>query len=640
MVRRLAPPAGRGTRRYRSRRMRRIVASSFGLGLIPRRLRGSDSGAGHLRSGPRRRHRGRPAGARRPVVGWALVVAVRGHRASHLWSSAPFAADHADPGWVCIDETAGTLVALIGLAGLAVAGGPGGRPRSPTSSRCCPAYAAAERLPGAVGITADDVVAGLYGLAVGWALTALPDHEGPSGDPAPPHRRAVRRRRRRPHRLHRSHHRDHPRRQGHARLGDLRRTPRGRGGPRHRPRWLSAVDGDGHAGTTRGMVVGYGVLVARSVGAATATALGSFPMLVAPSRCSGLGRAPTTWPAMPPPTCIPPHRRGAAIAFVVWAGTIGSVFGPSLLAPAEDIGRALDIEPLAGGYLLAASGLAALALAVIAALLRPDPLEFADRGDRASSPRAACRSRRRYAPRSIGLAVGQVVMVLIMVMTPDPRPPPRPLAGRGRGDHLGSHPGDVCGLSGHRNGRRPRRPPPGDPRRTGRAGGPAVLAAIADDASTGILTVALFLLGLGWNFSFVAGSALLTEGAAAESGSVSRGSATPWCGPPARSPAWVPDCCSPRAPMRCCAWSAVPHHPPGGGRHPAPHLGSARGVDHSAEASHLDLSRRDALPSGDSSHATNAPAAGEASLTRITWYGLLSSGSGVRSATTSPPMRC
>jgi phosphatidylglycerophosphatase A len=32
-----------------------------------------------------------------------------------------------------------------------------------------PGVRRAERLPGAVGVTADDAVAGLYGLAVGWA---------------------------------------------------------------------------------------------------------------------------------------------------------------------------------------------------------------------------------------------------------------------------------------------------------------------------------------------------------------------------------------------------------------------------------------------------------------------------------------
>jgi MFS family permease len=40
------------------------------------------------------------------------------------------------------------------------------------------------------------------------------------------------------------------------------------------------------------------------------------------------------------------------------------------------------------------------------------------------------------------------------------------------------------------------------------------MGAVADEHATGLLTAALFLLGLGWNFSFVAGSALLTEGAA------------------------------------------------------------------------------------------------------------------------------
>jgi phosphatidylglycerophosphatase A len=35
-----------------------------------------------------------------------------------------------------------------------------------------PGVAAAERLPGSFGVTADDVVAGLYGLAAGWLVAA------------------------------------------------------------------------------------------------------------------------------------------------------------------------------------------------------------------------------------------------------------------------------------------------------------------------------------------------------------------------------------------------------------------------------------------------------------------------------------
>lgn len=145
--------------------MRRVVASSFGLGLIPRRLWKSDSGAGTF---------GAALGAAvglplmgRPLLGIAAALTATG---LSLWAAAPFATG--DPGWVAIDEVAGTLVALVGLSGfpwlvaLVVA-------RAADITKALPGVAAAERLPGALGVTADDVVAGLYGLAVGWLLTGL-----------------------------------------------------------------------------------------------------------------------------------------------------------------------------------------------------------------------------------------------------------------------------------------------------------------------------------------------------------------------------------------------------------------------------------------------------------------------------------
>ena len=89
-----------------------------------------------------------------------------------LWASAPFAVDGADPAWVAIDEVAGTLVAMIGLSGwpfvaaVIVA-------RLLDIFKVAPGIREAESLHGAVGVTMDDVVAGLYGLGVGWLLTAL-----------------------------------------------------------------------------------------------------------------------------------------------------------------------------------------------------------------------------------------------------------------------------------------------------------------------------------------------------------------------------------------------------------------------------------------------------------------------------------
>ena len=144
--------------------MRRLVASSFGLGLIPRRLWGSDDGAGTF---------GAAVGA---AIGWALLAApwwldlIAAVVAIVLsaWAAAPFA--EGDPGWVCVDETAGTLIAVIGLGGwpwlLAVLVA-----RAADIVKVLPGVRRAEELPGAVGVTADDAAAGLYGLAVGWAAT-------------------------------------------------------------------------------------------------------------------------------------------------------------------------------------------------------------------------------------------------------------------------------------------------------------------------------------------------------------------------------------------------------------------------------------------------------------------------------------
>jgi phosphatidylglycerophosphatase A len=150
--------------------MRRAVASSGYLGLIPRRLWGTDAGAGTF------------GAALAAVMGVAMILVSAPWWASlglaaavaglSLWSAAPFTASGEDPGWVCIDETAGTLLALVGLSGwpwlvaLVVA-------RAADIFKVLPGVRPAEGLPGAWGVTADDVIAGLYGLAAGWGLAAI-----------------------------------------------------------------------------------------------------------------------------------------------------------------------------------------------------------------------------------------------------------------------------------------------------------------------------------------------------------------------------------------------------------------------------------------------------------------------------------
>ena len=148
--------------------MRRFVAAGFGSGFIPRRLWNSDNGAGTF---------GAAVAAVIGLVLWAApwwvdLAAALAAIGLSLWAAAPFAENHSDPNWVVIDEVAGTLVALVGLTGipwlvaLVIA-------RLGDIFKVLPGVPQAERLPGAVGVTADDVAAGLYGLAVGWILTGL-----------------------------------------------------------------------------------------------------------------------------------------------------------------------------------------------------------------------------------------------------------------------------------------------------------------------------------------------------------------------------------------------------------------------------------------------------------------------------------
>lgn len=145
---------------------RRVVASWFGSGLLLRRLRGSDAGSGTLASAV--------------ALGVALLLAPAGWEwqlaaalvvtAASIWAARPFS--DGDPGWVVIDEAAGLFVATVGL---------GGWPavvafvvfRVADITKRVPPVAAAERLPGVWGLTADDVAAGTWGLAAGWVARAL-----------------------------------------------------------------------------------------------------------------------------------------------------------------------------------------------------------------------------------------------------------------------------------------------------------------------------------------------------------------------------------------------------------------------------------------------------------------------------------
>jgi phosphatidylglycerophosphatase A len=154
--------------------MHRLIASCFGTGLILRRVRGSDMGSGTFGS-----VFALGIALLLGEIGWpaqaaaAVVVTV-----ASVWASSPFANDPAhdggkegDPGWVVVDEAAGTFVATIGLGVPAALVAWAVFRVADIFKRAFPGVAAAEGLGGGVGITADDLVAGLYGLVAGALVT-------------------------------------------------------------------------------------------------------------------------------------------------------------------------------------------------------------------------------------------------------------------------------------------------------------------------------------------------------------------------------------------------------------------------------------------------------------------------------------
>ena len=273
-------------------------------------------------------------------------------------------------------------------------------------------------------------------------------------------------------------------------------------------------------GRRPGMLVGIAGGAFGGLVAFASILLGSIPLLLIGSAMTGFANGAGQLGRYVAADTAVPERRAATIGTVVWGTTVGAVAGPNLVAPAGVIAETLGLPALAGAYLLTLVFIS-LSFAIAFVFLRPEPYLLADpsalRAPADAGPAPGLGVLFRYPAVRVALVTmvaGQVVMVLIMTMTPI---------------HLSDH-GHGLGtvglvLSAHTFGMFALSPITG--RLTDRFGSPpviaaglgtlavaAVLAALAPPDGGAILTIALFLLGYGWNLGFVAGSALLTRGLA------------------------------------------------------------------------------------------------------------------------------
>lgn len=119
-------------------------------------------------------------------------------------------------------------------------------------------------------------------------------------------------------------------------------------------------------------------------------------------------------------------HRGRALSIVVWAGTIGAVLGPNLLEFSGAQALRMGLPQLTGPFVLAAVVLVGASL-ILLMRLRPDPYLLARSIAAASGavtrPRlrdglAHLRKHRRAMLGIAAVSIGHVAMVMVMVMTP------------------------------------------------------------------------------------------------------------------------------------------------------------------------------------------------------------------------------
>jgi MFS family permease len=277
------------------------------------------------------------------------------------------------------------------------------------------------------------------------------------------------------------------------------------------------------AGRRLGLSLGFVLGAAGGAVSVLAIVQGSFPIFLAGALLLGVMRGTAEQGRYAAAEVYPASRRARIIGIIVFAGTLGAVGGPLLVGPAGELVARWGL-PVAAGPYVATAVLLALALALIFLMLRPDPahlrrlLEDGERretvAETASFPISTILRRPAVQLSIAALVIGQLVMTMLMVVTP------LYMDHQQHGPELISwvimaHTLGMFGLSGLTGWLTDR---------LGRfatifaGGGLLALSAVLAPAVSGVplLALALFLLGLGWNFSFVAGSSLLTDAVSAE----------------------------------------------------------------------------------------------------------------------------
>ncbi|HEV8352855.1 MAG TPA: MFS transporter [bacterium] len=279
--------------------------------------------------------------------------------------------------------------------------------------------------------------------------------------------------------------------------------------------WGSVMDRIGRRGA---LILGAFVGSAGMLVSAVAVAAGSFPLFMTGALLIGMATAALALSRFVAAEVHPPDQRARAISSVVLGGTVGALLGPVIAGVMVRVARVAAFSEFMGPF-LAGTALFALVALVLFVWLRPEPGELgraiaaaSPGGAPVSGPARPILTILRERPAIVAVAAmifGQMTMAMLMVITSlHMRHHDHPLTSisfvisahvvgmyafsiiSGRlADAWGRGPVIMVGAS------------------------VLVLACLTAPLSPQLvpLAVALFLLGLGWNFCYVAGSSLLAD---------------------------------------------------------------------------------------------------------------------------------
>ncbi|WP_433200934.1 MFS transporter [Nocardia sp. CA-107356] len=250
-------------------------------------------------------------------------------------------------------------------------------------------------------------------------------------------------------------------------------------------------------GRRAGLVAGYAVGAIGGILAVLSSAAAA--MLVAGMLLLGFGNSAAQLSRYAA-TDLNSGRPGRALATVVWAGTIGAVGGPLLLAPVSDAATAAGRPAATGVFLLV---IAAVAVSALTATTLP-PGTRVIRSD-TNPPKPPMRLA------LTAMLVAQIVMAAIMTAAP------LDIHQRGHGLHM-----TGAMVSVHTFGMFALAPLTG--MLCDRFGGRMLITAglvlltiaaagstVASALGVPVLALVLFLLGYGWNLAYIGGSSLISS---------------------------------------------------------------------------------------------------------------------------------